>query len=165
MTALSQSLIRLSMLVPVGVGALALAAPAPVAATAPGSATPYYGRWTVSEDRPVFTARGRAYKTIDVAPCGRDFCGVSVDDKGKCGPILFRFLAKNVRADTLRGHGKWGNEQKNVVIYSYGEPEPGTAPNFELYLGDGHNFGERSGSMPKFHAEYRRTGNARCSSK
>ncbi|MCW3847320.1 hypothetical protein OF829_08705 [Sphingomonas sp. LB-2] len=163
--ALSQSLIRLSMLVPVLLGGLALSGPVPAAAEGPGSATPYYGRWTVNEDRPVFTARGKLYKTIDIAQCGKDFCGVSVDDRGKCGAVLFRFLAKNVRADTLRGHGKWGNEQKNVVIYSYGEPEAGSPRSFELYLGDGHSFGERSGSMPKFHAEYKRTGNAKCSTR
>lgn len=158
--ALSQSLTRLSMLVPVVVAGLALSGPAPAAADAPGSATPYYGRWTVDENRPTFTARGKAYKTIDISPCGKDFCGVSVDDKGKCGPVLFRFLAKNAAAETLRGHGKWGDEKKNVVIYSYGE-ESG----FELYLGDGHSFGERSASMPKFHASYRKAGRARCSAR
>ena len=154
MTALSQRLVRLSMLVPACVASLAFSAPAPAA---PGGevATPYYGRWTVSEERPVFTARGRAYKTIDVAQCGRDFCGVSVDDKGKCGPVLFRFLAKNVRAEELKGHGKWGDQQKNLEIYRYDAA-------FELYLGDGHDFGGRSASMPKFHADYRRTGNASC---
>jgi hypothetical protein len=151
------------MLVPAGLACLALSGPGPAAAEAPGAATPYYGRWTVAEDRPVFTARGKLYKTIDIAPCGRDFCGVSVDDKGKCGAVLFRFLARNVAADTLRGHGKWGDERKNVVIYKYDMDD--AASNFELYLGDGHSFGERSGSMPKFHAEYRRLGNAKCSTR
>ena len=62
-------------------GAAHLAAGSPSAASGAASGTsPYFGRWAVSEDRPVFTARGRLYKTIDVAPCGRDFCGVSVDD-------------------------------------------------------------------------------------
>ena len=89
-----------------GVGAIALASPQLVgeASAAGASATgaaavsasaaksPYYGRWTVEEDNPVFTARGRLYKTIDVAPCGRDFCGVSVDDSGRCGVALFRFM-------------------------------------------------------------------------
>ena len=32
----------------------------------------------------------------------------------------------------------------------------------ELYLGDGHDFGERSGNMPKFHSTYKRLGGARC---
>ncbi|MEZ0244606.1 MAG: hypothetical protein ACAH11_14620 [Sphingomonas sp.] len=163
MSALFQSLKRLSMLVPVGLAGLALAGPAPVAAEGAGAATPYYGRWTVNEDRPVFTARGKLYKTIDIAPCGKDFCGVSVDDKGKCGVTLFRFLGRNVAAPALRGHGVWGTEKKNVVIYSWGD---GAAESgFELYLGDGHSFGERSGSMPKFHAEYKRLGNARCTAR
>lgn len=156
--ALSQSLIRLSMLAP---AALALAGPAPLAANAPGSATPYYGRWTVSEDRPVFTAKGKLYKTIDIAPCGKDFCGVSVADTGKCGVVLFRFLGSHVAADTLRGHGVWGSEKKNVVIYAF-DTGDGGPHGFELYLGDGHSFGERSGSMPKFHAEYRHVGGAKC---
>lgn len=157
---LSQSVLRLSMLVPVAVAGLALSGPAPAAADAPGSATPYYGRWTVDEDRPVFTARGKLYKTIDIAACGKDFCGISVDDKGKCGPVLFRFLGKNVSAEMLRGKGKWGDEKKNVVIYSYGDDT-----GFELYLGDGHSFGERSASMPKFHANYRKAGRASCSAR
>ena len=148
------------MLVPACIAGIALSGPAPAAVEGGETATPYYGRWTVSEERPVFTARGKLYKTIDVGPCGRDFCGVSVDDKGKCGPLLFRFLAKNVRAEELRGHGKWGNEQKNIAILRYDDSSA-----FELYLGDGHNFGGRSASMPKFHADYRRAGNAKCSSR
>ena len=68
----------------VAVGALALAGPAltdqAAAAGASSAKSPYYGRWTVDEEKPVFTARGRLYKTIDVAPCGKDFCGVSVND-------------------------------------------------------------------------------------
>lgn len=156
MAILSQSLVRLSML-----AALAAALIVPVMPAAAGSpSSPYYGRWTVNEDRPVFTARGRQYKTIDVAPCGRDFCGVSVDDGGKCGPVLFRFLGIHANIETLRGHGKWGTEQKNIVINSYGGGAD--SDGFELFLGDGYNLGERSGNMPKFHAEYRRLGGARC---
>jgi hypothetical protein len=117
----------------------------------------------VEEDRPVFTARGRLDKTIDVASCGRDFCGVSVDDGGKCGAMLFRFLGRHADgADMLRGHGKWGDAQKNIEIYASID---GNDRNFGLSLGDGHDFGERSGSMPKFHASYRRLGNARCSAR
>ncbi|MES2096720.1 MAG: hypothetical protein V4459_08150 [Pseudomonadota bacterium] len=163
MKTLFQSLIGLSMLAAAGLGAVALAGPA-TAVGAPGdAATPlYYGRWVVNEERPVFTQRGRFYKTIDVAKCGGDFCGVSVDDKGKCGTVLFRFLGKNAAADSLRGHGKWGAETKNLVIYSDGGGSDGSERNFDLYLGDGTNFGERSGNMPKFHAQYRRTGAAKC---
>jgi hypothetical protein len=161
MTTLSQSLIRLSMRAQCCLAMMALAGPA-LASDRPAASSPYYGRWTVSEDRPVFTARGRLYKTVDVAQCGGDFCGVSVDDKGACGAVLFRFLGRHAGTDVLRGHGKWGEEQKNIVIYSYSGDEPGAAPHFELYLGDGHDFGERSGNMPKFRANYRRLGSARC---
>ena len=91
-----------------------------LAAQGAGAATassPYYGRWTVNEDKPVFTAKGRQYQTIDIAPCGKDFCGVSVGEKGQCGPVLFRFLARHASGETqLRGHAKWGDQTKNVQI-------------------------------------------------
>jgi hypothetical protein len=95
---------------------------------------------------------------------GKDFCGVSVDDAGKCGATLFRFYgfrATNGEGE-LRGHGKWGDAKKNLEIYSDGDPEPGADRSFDLYLGDGHDFGGRSESMPKFHASYRRQGNGTC---
>ena len=162
MTVLSQPLTRLSILT---LAALALSGPVQ-GAPAPGKASPYYGRWTVDEERPVFTARGRLYKTIDVSPCGRDFCGVSVDDGGKCGAVLFRFLAKHADgSEELHGHGKWGDAQKNIVIYDATDPEAQNNRRIELYLGDGHDFGERSGNMPKFHSTYRRLGGARCVAK
>jgi len=161
MTTLSQSLIRLSMRVQCGLAMMALAGPA-LAGDAPVASFLYDGRWTVSDDRPVFTARGRLYKTIDVAPCGDDFCGVSVDDKGACGTVLFRFLGRHAGTNLLHGHGKWGEEQKNIVIYGSSGDEPGAASQFALWLGDGHNFGDRSGNMPKFRANYRRLGSAQC---
>ena len=132
-------------------------------AAAAGGSSPYFGRWAVSEDRPVFTARGRLYKTIDFAPCGRDFCGVSVDDRGRCGTTLFRFLMSHADGtETLHGHGRWGTETKNVQIDTYGESEDPTGRTIDLYLGDGHDFGERSDNMPKFHGEYRKAGRAQC---
>ena len=144
---------------------LALAASVATAGPAPASSL-YYGRWAVSEDRPVITARGREYKTIDLAPCGKDFCGVSVADNGRCGPVLFRFLghrALDSNQDYLRGHGKWGAAKKNVVIYAYDDTDATPVKrSIELYLGEGYDFGERSGSMPKFHAGYARTGKALC---
>jgi hypothetical protein len=155
MMRLSQSIRTLSIV------SLSIAMLAPVMANAK-DASLYYGRWTVSEEKPVFTVRGAAYKTIDVAACGRDFCGVSVDERGRCGPVLFRFLGKHAATDTLRGHGRWGGEQKNIVIMSYGATDSGENAGFELYLGDGYNLGSRSGSMPKFHADYKRLGTARC---
>jgi len=161
MAALSHSSLRLSMRALLCVAAAALAGPAPAAAP-----SPYYGRWTIDEEKPVFTARGRLYKTIDVAPCGRDFCGVSVDDAGKCGTTLFRFLGKHADgADALRGHGRWGTAKKNVVIYAADNPEAEGGRYFELYLGDGYDFGERSDNMPKFHGNYRRLGTASCTAR
>ena len=113
-----------------GLGAAAAIAPALVGpasaagASAPTTASPYYGRWTVAEEEPVFTTRGRLYKTIDVSPCGKNFCGVSVDDTGKCGTTLFRFAGKSAKGvDELRGRGKWGQAQKNVVIYASQEAD------------------------------------------
>ena len=102
------------------------------------------------------------YKTIDVAPCGSDFCGVSVGDNGACGAVLFRFLGAHARENELHGHGKWGDETKNVALYNAADPDAPGVPRFELYLGDGHDFGERSGNMPKFHAQYRHLGGAKC---
>jgi hypothetical protein len=158
MAVLFQSLLRLS--IPLAVAAIALSGPvsAPALAGAPGKASPYGGRWTVDEEKPVFTARGLLYKTIDFAPCGKDYCGVSVSDKGVCGAVLFRFLSKNaLGGNELHGHGKWGTQVKDVVIYP-----PYEQTGFELYLGDGHDFGGRSDSMPKYHSMYRRLGGAKC---
>lgn len=158
MTALFHRLTGLS----IGLAALGgLAAPASAAAPA----SPYWGRWNVADAKPVFTARGREYKAIDIAPCGKDFCGVSVADNGQCGPVLFRFLMKRANAeDSLRGHGKWGQARKNVLIWMYNSDDPKEPSYLELYLGDGYDFGERSDNMPKFHATYHRSGAARCKS-
>lgn len=125
--------------------------------------SPYFGRWTVDDPNAPFSARGREYKTFDVAACGKDFCGVSVGDNGKCGPILFRFLDKSRNKETLKGHGKWGKAKKNVVIYTYDlEDGSKTARRMMLYLGDGYDLGGRSGNMPKFEAEYIRTNAVKC---
>lgn len=125
----------------------------------------YYGRWVVDDTEARFSTRGLEYKTIDIAPCGKDFCGVSVNDAGKCGKTLFRFLSKNKNADMLKGHGKWGSARKNVVIYNW--DDGGTPPNrtMQLYLGDGYDFGDRGGSMPMYESQYRRSGVARCSAR
>ncbi|MEQ1497354.1 MAG: hypothetical protein ABL914_01735 [Novosphingobium sp.] len=124
--------------------------------------SPYFGRWTISDANERFSAKGRPYKTIDIAPCGKDFCGVSVGDKGQCGPVLFRFLTKNAFASMLQGHGKWGSGKKNIQIENWENPEAPGGREMELYLGDGHDFGGRSESMPKFHGQYNRAGAVRC---
>ncbi len=127
----------------------------------PAATSPYYGRWVSSDGERSFSSRGRDYRTIDIAPCGNDFCGVSVGANGQCGPVLFRFLAKRATADdALRGHGKWGKDRKNVVIYYFDSDEDGKQ--LELYLGKGYDFGERSDNMPSFHTIYAPRGKAVC---
>ena len=68
---------------------------------------------------------------------------MSVGDDGKCGAVLFRFLGGHAREDELHGHGKWGEQRKNVAIYRY-EGETAGSNSFDLYVGDGYDFGERS---------------------
>lgn len=146
----------------IGLAGLALALPSQAAA--PGS--PFFGRWKASAEKLVFSSRGREYKTVDIAPCGKDFCGVSVSDKGLCGPTLFRFLMKRADGETeLRGHGKWGGARKNVLIWLFDGDAPSDQGAMQLYLGDGYDFGERSENMPKFHASYRKSGVARCTAR
>lgn len=131
--------------------------------TSAAKANVYAGRWTVSDDKPVFSRRGLDYKTFDVAPCGRDFCGVSVGSSGGCGPTLFRFKAKSVtRQRGLIGHGRWGTAIKNVEIFAWPEKGVRGGRAMNLNLGDGHDFSERSGSMPKFSAAYSPIGAVRC---
>jgi hypothetical protein len=136
-------------------------------ATEPSSgSSPYFGRWAIAEERPVYTARGAAYKMIDIAPCGRDFCGVSVGAGGVCGATLFRFLSSHRDGMTvLQGHGRWGSGRKNVQIGVVGGETPAVLRSLELYLGDGHDFGGRSDNMPKFHGGYRSLGAAQCTAR
>jgi hypothetical protein len=123
----------------------------------------YVGRWTVSDDKPVFSSRGIYYKTFDIAPCGKDYCGVSVGKNGACGPLLFRFLAKSVNDENgLNGHGRWGTQTKNVEIYASRDDSLTGGRYLSLNLGDGHDFGERSGNMPKYSAGYAPAGAAHC---
>ncbi len=144
-------------------GSLAIAGPASIAsAAAPVSASPYFGRFIVDDDNPKYSERGRQYKMIDIAPCNKDFCGVSVSNNGACGPVLFRFLSKRLKNDKLQGHAKWGSAKKNVVIYSNDDPETAKGDGFTLYVGDGYDFGDRSDNMPKFQASYKRLGRASC---
>lgn len=153
------ALFHRNALLSIGLAAAALAAPS--AAAAPDS--PFWGRWKVAGDNPAFSSRGRDYKTIDIAPCGKDFCGVSVKDNGQCGPVLFRFLMKRANGENeLRGHGKWGNGRKNVLIWLFSGENDGDHQGMQLYLGEGYDFGERSANMPKFDAAYRHSGAARC---
>jgi hypothetical protein len=169
MTRLSHSNVRLSMSL---LGAAAFAGVAlgyagsgvggARAAAPSGNASPYYGRWQVDDSAARFTARGRLYKTIDIAPCGNDFCGVSVDESGGCGATLFRFLSIHSDGSSrLLGHGAWGSARKNVTI-DYYEGDTPSEHKLELNLGDGHDFGERGGNMPMFNATYASRGAAQC---
>lgn len=136
--------------------ALVLAIPAAHAAD-----SQYFGRWTVSDDKPVFSSKGKAYKSFDVAPCGKDFCGVSVSDKGSCGETLFRFLTIHKDNEELNGHGRWGSIKKKLTV---GFAKPQDAPSY-LFLGlgdDDMDITGREGSMPSFEANYKRTGDAVC---
>ncbi len=126
--------------------------------------TNYFGRWTVSDDKPVFSSKGKLYKTFDIAPCGKDFCGVSVGDGNSCGATLFRFLTAHAENVDLTGHGLWGQTKKKLMI----EYLDGETPNPYLMLGlgaDDFDFGAREGSMPIFEANYKRTGDATCTAK
>lgn len=121
----------------------------------------FYGRWTISDVKPAFSAKGRLYKTFDVAPCGNDFCGISVSDNGSCGETMFRFLTVHQNNDEIVGHGRWGSEKKKLVI-DFIKPE--TGPN-GLYVGigdEGMDPSAREGSMPTFEANYKRVGEAEC---
>jgi hypothetical protein len=148
--------IHLILLASLGLAAAAAGVPARAA-----DQSPFFGHWTVSEENPKFSKKGILYKSIDVAPCWNDFCGVSVADDGSCGPTLFRFLMSHANDEELEGHGKWGNEKKKIVI-SYFKPSDGE-PYVMLALGeDDVDFTGREGSMPAFSTEYHVTGKAHC---
>jgi len=125
--------------------------------------SPYFGRWTLMEEAQL-SSKGKLYKTIDVAPCSKDFCGVSVTDDGSCGPTLFRFFGFRTSQSELAGHGKWGDEKKKLVIMNLNSGETGGY--IKLGIGDDDiDFTGREGSMPTFEANYTVTGAARCTTK
>lgn len=124
----------------------------------------YFGRWTVSDDKPAYSAKGKLYKTIDFAPCGNDFCGVSVDDENHCGPTLFRFLTIHAHNNELVGHGRWGDVKKKIMI-NYITVD-GDKPYVMLGLGeDDLDLTGREGSLPAFEANYKQIGEATCKAK
>ena len=121
----------------------------------------YYGRWTVRDDKPAYSSKGISYKTIDIAPCGNDFCGVSVTDDNSCGRVLFRFLTTHTADEELTGHGRWGKSEKKLQM-GYAVPEDET-PYLYLALGsDDMDLSGREGSMPTFQADYERQGEVVC---
>lgn len=120
----------------------------------------YYGRWTVSDDKPAYSSKGLLYKTIDVGPCGDDFCGVSVADDDSCGRVLFRFLTAHPDDEELVGHGLWGKLKKKLQL-GYAQSDDGTM--MYLALGaDDMDISGREGSIPTFEADYKRLGDVTC---
>jgi hypothetical protein len=146
----------------VSTGLLGLAALAATPVLA-GPASPYFGRWTLADPKPHYTARAAEYRTIDIAPCGKDFCGVSVGPKGACGAVLFRLLAKHLPGDDMiTAHAKWGNDKLKMMI----EPDKGNVFTFFIGLGDRrYEMESRSSSMPKFDGQYTSAGAASCTTK
>jgi hypothetical protein len=117
----------------------------------------HFGRWTVDDPTDKFSANGKLYRVVDIAPCGKDFCGVSVEG-GTCGATLFRFFSIHGKDDTLEGHGKWGAERKKLFVYAGGDK-----PAMNISMGDPRYDPEsRSGSVPTFTADYHRIGDAQC---
>lgn len=121
----------------------------------------YYGRWTVSDEKPAYSSKGILYQTIDIAPCGNDFCGISVADDKSCGEVLFRFLTSHADDEALYGHGKWGKRQKKLELgYSTAEED---APYMYVALGsEDMDLSGREGSIPTFEAGYKRVGEVAC---
>ena len=141
---------------------LTLMAAAIVGSTmAQADTSPYFGRWINSEEKPRYSSKGILYKTIDIAPCGKDFCGVSVSDTGKCGTVLFRFLTIHATASDLTGHGKWGNSKLKVLIQQMADDKNNV--NLLIGLGDKtFDFAGREGSMPTYRGDYKRVNAATC---
>jgi hypothetical protein len=117
----------------------------------------HFGRWTVDDPTDKFSPNGKLYRIVDIAPCGKDLCGVSVDG-GNCGATLFRFFSTHDQNDTLVGHGKWGADQLKLFVFASSDQ-----PSMTLSMG-GPKFDpeSRSGSVPTFTADYHRIGDAQC---
>jgi hypothetical protein len=121
----------------------------------------YYGRWTVSDDKPVYSSKGKVYKTIDIAPCGKDFCGLSVDDHNSCGKTLFRFFTTHAADEDLTGHGKWGEAKKKLQM-GFVAPSDAEAYVYVALGADDMDISGREGSNPTFDARYKKIGAASC---
>jgi hypothetical protein len=127
------------------------------AARAESPTSDMFGRWVADDLNDKFSANGKLYRKIDIAPCGHEVCGVSADG-GACGVTLFR--APRVREDTnLDGRGKWGAGEKLFVITGYGA---GADLTLTFELGDKEARLGTRGSMPTFVVNYKRIGKALC---
>jgi hypothetical protein len=139
---------------------LALAA-LPHAAQAKEMQSLYFGRWAVDDPTDKFSSKGKLYRVIDIAPCGADFCGISVGEASACGATLFRFLASHANAELLTGHGKWGGEKKRIQIISSTGDDKVTVISIGLG-GKEYDITARDGSMPTFEANYHKVSEASC---
>ncbi len=131
----------------------------------PNTVHDYYGRWTIDEKSVASSVREKLYQTIDVAPCGSDFCGISVDTTGTCGVTLFRirYTPPNdgFKGDKLNGSGVWGDKMKYIEVSVYNLPKPKKGRAFWIALGGKHNIASRV-DMPTFIGEYSLIGEAKC---
>ena len=131
------------------------------AETAAAPAPDYFGRWVVDDPTEKFSTNGKLYRVIDIAPCGNDFCGVSVGEQQSCGATLFRFLTSHAHDELLTGHGKWGDAKKKIQISGTVDDNKSTI--FAVGLGGNeYDILAREGSMPTFEANYHRVGDAIC---
>lgn len=132
------------------------------------SSTLLYGRWQTNQQDQQFSRNGRAYRSVDIVPCGAGFCGVSVASNGACGATLFRFPShRRSTDDQIRGRAIWGSAPKNLAIEYHDKDHPSEYDGddqrvLQIYLGNGHSFSERGGSMPVFVTTYDPHGAARC---
>ena len=131
------------------------------AARAADPAIDYFGRWVVDDPTDKFSTNGKLYRVIDIAPCGADFCGVSVGEGQTCGTTLFRFLTAHAHDEMLSGHGKWGSEKKKLEISGSVDDKKNTLVSLGMG-GEDYSMESREGSMPTFEASYHRTGEASC---
>jgi hypothetical protein len=125
----------------------------------------FFGRWTITNSEigvaTIMSSKGESYRTIDIALCGSEFCGVSVGADRACGKTLFRFLGSSQVKEFITGHGRWGEKKLKIQL---GHAKPADEPEY-LYVGlgeDSFDFESREGSMPKFSANYKREGEATC---
>ncbi len=122
------------------------------------------GRWTVDDATRKFTEHGNIYRTLDVVSCGKDVCGITVTDAGKCGGQLFR-ITPGVSTDYpgLQGRGKWGDGEDVLSIFQTRVADgKANSRAITINIGQRGNPMSRVASMPMFRASYTAAGKAMC---
>ncbi len=158
----------LSMALLTGLGALAMTGMLSGAAAneeAKDYTKEFLGRWTVDDVTRKFTERGNIYDTLDVVPCGKDVCGVSISKNGKCDGQLFR-ITPDASPDYpgLQGKGKWGNGEDVLSIFQTSAADgKANGRAMTISIGQRGNPMSRVASMPLFRARYTAAGEAKCS--